>query len=120
MRVARATQSKQRRSALEDVVDGFQRSRDGRGPPPRSWRRDPGALTRLTPRSVVVLTETSPEPVCVSGVAFVVWHSVHDEPTTDELIERVVQACGLRASSIEPAVRSALHDLVELGAVVPR
>jgi hypothetical protein len=105
---------------MEDDVDGRQRAHDNLGLEHQVWRRQRGTLARLTARSVVLSTETTPAPFRVSGIAFAVWLLLDDEPTTGELVQRVAESFGMSASAVEPTVLSGLNGLVDLGAVAPQ
>ncbi len=83
------------------------------------WCRNPGALTRTTPRSIVISTEKAPAPLSIRGVAMLVWLSLEGVRSTGELSARLEEA-GIPANLAHAETRAALRELVEIGAVVAR
>jgi hypothetical protein len=81
------------------------------------WRRQAGVLTRRTPRSIVLATTTTAEPVLLTGIALLVWQCLADEQTTDAVIQHAADTSGMTGASVAEPVRDALRQLADLGAV---
>ncbi len=84
------------------------------------WRRSPEVLTRLTSRSIVLSTPWAAAPVCVTGMAMVVWLCLGEERTTEDLLATSARLTGEPRSTSERLTLDALQVLVDLGAVVER
>jgi hypothetical protein len=84
------------------------------------WCRNPDSLMRQTPRSIVVSTAPSCEPVRLAGVAMLVWLCLADEQTAETLVDNVAERSALPPEQVEAAVLAALQRLADLGGVVAR
>jgi hypothetical protein len=72
-----------------------------RAAPTRVWRRHADALTRRTPRSILVVGPDSDEPLKLEGASAFVWEALA-EPATDE---QLVVAIGARFARAPQEVR---------------
>ncbi len=84
------------------------------------FRRNPEALTRCTPRSVLISTAPDSDVLQLTGVAMLLWTCLSDDRTTDTLIDDAATRAGVPRTSVEEPALDALHRLVDAGAVVSR
>ncbi len=83
-----------------------------------SYRRAPDAFVRRTPRSLVILSVRSRQPVRVSGSAVDVWEMLATPRTLDLLRSALAAHLGLTPDAIAADLAEALAVLIEAGAAV--
>ncbi len=86
--------------------------------PAAVWRHADNALTRRTPRSLVVLGATSTEPLVLDGVALAIWDQFA-APTDDARVaEQLAPDFATEGTDIRDVVISTRQALVHVGAIV--
>lgn len=82
------------------------------------WRRSDTALTRLTSRSVLVMTSPSDEMHRLEGTALFVWLELENPATDEQLVRNVAAGLGVGVAEVRTFVLSARQTLVEIGAIM--
>jgi hypothetical protein len=82
------------------------------------WRHDDGALSRRTPRSVIVLPADAADPLVLEGAAAIVWDELSRPANDDELVGRVAVRAGVPLDDVRADVLSTRAALVDAGAIV--
>jgi hypothetical protein len=86
--------------------------------PTATCRRASDAFVRRTPRSLVILSAVSHQPVRVSGSAVDVWEMLATPRTVGTLQNELGARAGLPADAVGSELADALAVLVAAGAVV--
>ena len=84
------------------------------------WRRHPDLAVVESPGRVVVLDLTTPataRPFVMEGSAHAVWQALDDQPTTDQVVQRVAADFGAPVGDVEPDVLAFLAELESRGLV---
>jgi len=84
------------------------------------WRRHPDVALVESPGRVVVLDLTTPQtarPFVMEGSAHAIWQALDDQPTTDQVVQRVAADFGAPAAEVAPDVLTFLAELESRGLV---
>jgi hypothetical protein len=82
------------------------------------WTRSPDVAMVESPGRAVVLDLATPEtakPLAMEGSAYAIWQALAEQPTTDQVVERVAADFGVPAAELEPDVLSFLAVLESRG-----
>jgi len=82
------------------------------------WRRSAHALTRRTPRSVLMTTSISDDPVQLEGAALFVWDELARPATDDQLADRIATRFSVAGDEMKAHVLTARAALSDIGAIV--
>jgi hypothetical protein len=82
-----------------------------------AWRRNPHAVSRVTPRSVVVSLGLDTDTIKLEGFAAVVWEALAEPATEDELDARLVRRTASAPAEPADAIADALQTLVAASAI---
>jgi hypothetical protein len=82
------------------------------------WRHDRGALSRQTPRSVIVLPAGTDAPLLLEGAAAVVWTSLSEPADDEQLVQRVAARVGSMLDAMRAEVVATRLELSDAGAIV--
>jgi len=86
---------------------------------PTAWRRNPHAITRVTPRSILVSLGAGSEAIKLEGAATAVWESL-DEPATElELATRLRWRAATSPAELNEAIAAAVQALAAVDAIEP-
>ena len=82
------------------------------------WHRSPDVAVVESPGRVVVLDLTTPEtaqPFVMEGSAHAIWQALDEQPSTDQVIERVASDFGIPAAEVGRDVLAFLAELQARG-----
>jgi hypothetical protein len=82
-----------------------------------AWRQRDSALTRTTPRAVLILSEEVDEPVRLAGAAALVWDELAAPLTDAALVDRVAARIGSAAADNSNDLIATRTALALIGAV---
>jgi hypothetical protein len=85
---------------------------------PVAWTRADAVLTRVTPRSVLVATLGSAEPIVLEGAAVAIWEELATPLDDDQLAARVAARFGTSPDALIDDVTATTHALMAAGAIV--
>lgn len=86
--------------------------------PAAVWRHADNALTRRTPRSLVVLGAASNEPIVLDGVALAIWDQFAAPAADARVAELLGPELATDGTDIRDVVVSTREALLHVGAIV--
>jgi hypothetical protein len=87
--------------------------------PATAWRRNPHAVSRVTPRSVLLSLGADTDTIKLEGAAVAVWEAL-DEPATElELGTRLGRRTATTPSELSSAIADAVQSLAAVSAIEP-
>jgi hypothetical protein len=81
------------------------------------WRKSHTALTRRTPRSVLIMTGAGVEPMRLDGLAMAIWDELERPASDEHLVDRVASRVGAEAPAIRGDVLATRAALGHIGAI---